>query len=880
MDVSQAAQGGSQEILSPAAAAGSSSSPLSSPLSEVGPEHKLDTPDATSQIHQEDGSFEDDAEGDTENLEEDEAHNGASLLSSTMPTPAKEASDSDDDKKEFQCPHCDKLYDKEKSLKRHLGDKKSVCFRNRGDDAVEGPPQWACNRCRAPLAKRHTVERHIEGSCWKVCDGCTESNSENCDANVVEGACTNCVKAGKSSCTKHEGPVPGSAPVLLTAAPAVSHNEDHRIRSPTARRSKKRTKRKAVESPDASPQPKAKPKRIMRGVKKEKEPTRHSGGDAEEETPSEPDHGPGITVDNATPQRLPPAMVPSQPLRGHNHLLGHNLLPAFEPKLQSNRRIYQPQRQGHPSNGHGFSDLPPGPHPSHVLPSMPANNSMGVARGSQHAPTTREMLPRQGLWSQYGGEYGTGLQQLATVSDLRSSLNMGQNQLGSRAFAFGNARDSLPSNFRVHPDRPFNHMNPDEQPAFGISVPNSRGASRRSSMADVENFELPRGSAPHSRAQSRHSSVVFGQHSAPGSRVPSRQSSRQPSIERMRPRHGNDMDQSGGQNDEDEHSRLMVKLPLPRELKFKLALESASAEAVNPSSQPLCIRIHSNTYDSNGSAIFSILSMLANEPFGPRLEYYCQARGKRLNVDWKFIYKYPAPTDANLARRRYLDLAWNVTPAMVRDKEYPACAIKDGDTIYVVNRRTPIDPEADDIGTQLGVQRIYIRDGEMKIWQKRDINEAWYRHAEQTALTSRNENANLKNLISKMGNDHARLESQMAHLITRNAQLQNENAMLRQMRMQAPMVPQQRQSHQQMNLYMAHALAAQSSQYQGQTQNQFSSQNQMSAYGNYGAQQPQNAYSPYPPVHNYTAHDVRGEEGVHRPVEAHEGALGRDEDEE
>jgi len=155
-------------------AAESSTSDLSSPLSDICSEQELETPDATPHLQNlRDRGFDEDAEHD----EEEEVRGGASLLKSAAPTPAGKVLDKEDGKKQFPCPHCDKSYDTEKSYKvsqllicgstllltrcqRHVNDKKTICFRNRNNPvAVAGEgSKWACDRCKTQFPQRWNVE--------------------------------------------------------------------------------------------------------------------------------------------------------------------------------------------------------------------------------------------------------------------------------------------------------------------------------------------------------------------------------------------------------------------------------------------------------------------------------------------------------------------------------------------------------------------------------------------------------------------------------------------------------------------------------------------------------------------------------------------------
>lgn len=512
--------------------------------------------------------------------------------------------------------------------------------------------------------------------------------------------------------------------------------------------------------------------------------------------------------------RLPPT-VPSQPVQSHKDIKRPSLLPPFEPKTRNSPDDYKPQDQAFPVQERGLGNDSADPYQLGMLPSsnmrsylgMPTSSGMpppvvvptGAPYNSQYV-STQELLRRQRqglinmqLASQYPTQLAMGTQYGAPVSDLRSSLHLGENGWPPQPYAYGpgNARASLPSNFQVQQSRPLDHINSADRSTFGFSAPSSQAQSRRSSIADLEqstgsNFMLPHALGNNSRAQSRQSSVAGGQRSALGSRAQSRQASRQSSAEQLVPRPAN-------LNQTDANPRLVVKLPLPRELKIDVSIThthyiSISTDHIQLNStaplgsqhskqQPLCLRIHSNTYDANDTPIFSILSIMRDEPFGPRLNYYCEVRNKRYNVDYKFMYKYPAPTPGNLTRKRYYDITWNVTPAQLRDNEYPGSALKDGDTIWVLHPRSPIGDNADELGTQLAVQRIHIRDGET--FQDPGVMDAWYGNAESTLASARNEIAELKNQLAAHEQALKARGTQVQELAARNAQLVGENGQLR-----------------------------------------------------------------------------------------------------
>jgi hypothetical protein len=291
-----------------------------------------------------------------------------------------------------------------------------------------------------------------------------------------------------------------------------------------------------------------------------------------------------VNASGGTPHHhhLQTPVVPSQPLHGHPTILERTLLPPFEPNTQNSRHAFQHQHQDYSPLGYGLGIDMTGHHPSRMPP--PASN-MGTSHGTLYDPAMLASLQNQDqalrnmtMAAQYGSRYGMGLPQSAPESALRTSLHTGPNSWGQqqpRPLAHVNARESLASNFSIHQGRRFDQVN-GANPLFSFerSAPDSRGPSRRSSTADFDNaggcYMLPNFSASNSRAPSRHSSIAGGQLSAPGSRVQSRRPSRQSSLERSAAHHEGQPGQAVARNHENDRGRLMVRLPMPRELKIQV----------------------------------------------------------------------------------------------------------------------------------------------------------------------------------------------------------------------------------------------------------------------------------------------------------------------
>lgn len=107
-------------------------------------------------------------------------------------------------------------------------------------------------------------KRHIDKSCWKICDECVEVDNKTCDSNHTEGDCTACAKSGKT-CTKYDEQIPDCAPEPVADAANTSTSDQRK--APRAERSK----RQARGSPDASPESKPKSKRKYRKRDSERE---------------------------------------------------------------------------------------------------------------------------------------------------------------------------------------------------------------------------------------------------------------------------------------------------------------------------------------------------------------------------------------------------------------------------------------------------------------------------------------------------------------------------------------------------------------------------------------------------------------------------------
>jgi hypothetical protein len=203
---------------------------------------------------------------------------------------------------------------------------------------------------------------------------------------------------------------------------------------------------------------------------------------------------------------------------------------------------------------------------SRMLPPLRGRSLQNMAQEEQPGQSTHEMLQRQvqaaqnmGLESPYMHGYGTGAYPTPVMSKTRTSLDFGQNgrmipQHGSSLLP------GFPETFETQSDRPHIELDDHGNNLGGISAYESRFSRRPSVFAG-----LGRLSAPGSRGASPKPSVPGGGLQLQGSRLPSRQASRQSSAENLRA----SLDSNATRMDED--GRFIFKFPmLPRNLNFKV----------------------------------------------------------------------------------------------------------------------------------------------------------------------------------------------------------------------------------------------------------------------------------------------------------------------
>ncbi|KAI4907840.1 hypothetical protein J4E90_009248 [Alternaria incomplexa] len=259
--------------------------------------------------------------------------------------------------------------------------------------------------------------------------------------------------------------------------------------------------------------------------------------------------------------------------------------------------------------------------------------------------------------------------------------------------------------------------------------------------------------------------------SAPGSRMPSRQTSAQPAADLNLPTQG----QLQGINT----AASTTKGPVAHKLTEPIALQRSALPVADENDPIMTLRIHSNTYDINGTPIFSILTIRASQKFGPRLEYYCQQRGKQYDIDWVFIYQYALGGPDDDVRDRYIKIDYNMTFSDVYDPERPDIKLRDMDTIMIMkaksrlatmidNGRRGIETPLSPTGSQISEDNIDIVDGETPIFQNAGTIANWNRIVESKMMELRSQVNTLTSENQRQKTELARQNQMLGDMIKRN----------------------------------------------------------------------------------------------------------------
>ncbi|KAI4611428.1 hypothetical protein J4E80_007649 [Alternaria sp. BMP 0032] len=259
--------------------------------------------------------------------------------------------------------------------------------------------------------------------------------------------------------------------------------------------------------------------------------------------------------------------------------------------------------------------------------------------------------------------------------------------------------------------------------------------------------------------------------SAPGSRMPSRQTSAQPAADLHLPTQG----RLQGTNT----AAPTTTGPVARELTQPIALQRSALPVGDENDPVMTLRIHSNTYDINGTPIFSILTIRASQKFGPRLEYYCQQRGKQYGIDWVFIYQYALGGPDDDVEDRYIKIDYNMIFSDVHDPERPDIKLRDMDTIMIMkaksrlatmidNGRRGIETPLSPTGSQISEDNIDIVDGETPIFQNAGTIANWNRIVESKMMELRSQVNTLTSENQRQKTELARQNQMLGDMIKRN----------------------------------------------------------------------------------------------------------------
>ncbi|CAO2651433.1 Nn.00g040030.m01.CDS01 [Neocucurbitaria sp. VM-36] len=706
---------------------------------------------------------------------QEQAGSCVNVLGSARAVTAEDNSSDGEADVSFNCPHCDKTYSTETSLKRHLKDKRSRCARNRSHTVADGM-KWACPRCNARLGKKYFAE----DSCWRICHECCEAGNTRCDAFHKDGICTNCEDTGKS-CTQYSEAVPDCAPKLLADLPAQAHKPAPRpTHTGAIERSRKREKRKAVESPEVCPESKSVTKRPTIIIKEE------------DMDPGRLQPGPSLRMGGSRPRlAVRFADCPIPPTRNFNierWLETSSMLTYDDHVLEPNI-----VRQHAPSDR--FSQVPPSDaapqYHNHVLPLQ----SCGYRAGNEVTlPLPSTSTPAQDLHqgqssmaqsfrqSHRPSNHDPGLSHMSSGQVLPPNYNsFGMGFLDLDVPLYSTDTNEAMQETLLHQQRPSTstrqyHPWPNEFDA--MHPPNTRVGRFR--PVNSINFPIHE-DLPGEYLNRFYAAGLVA--SAPGSRMPSQEPSSYQAQDSKSMLSAQD-----GKHDRRVHD---AKNPVLRELSQPIALKRSPSLAMHSNDATLNIKIHSNTYDSNGTAIFSILSIRSSQKFGPRLDAYCQHRKKQYGVDWIFIYCYRAATEENKDREKYINITYNMTPDDVKDEEYPGMAIADMDTIFVMkarprsltmaeNENTERDASLSPLGSQASSEEISIMNGETSIYQDGKTITHWFLHSQKKLIEFRNETGELKSTVAMQAKTMAEQEKKLSELKSLQTLLLHQNIQLSQ----------------------------------------------------------------------------------------------------
>ncbi|CAN9299069.1 unnamed protein product [Alternaria alternata] len=653
-----------------------------------------------------------------------------SFLSELSETPSSEVgsvsfdgpgvADVDEDSAgEYRSDNNNNTYDDQREAERNLKHTKITCAKGRLGGTISDNV-YACPRCRSHMSKKYSTERHIKDSCWKVCDEYCESNNATCDAFYVKGACKHCVKQGLN-CTKHTEPVSDCVPELLTGVHPQPYKSTPRATRAGTTSKQDRGKRKATQSPSASPNSKPVVKRAAAAA--DREDRRAIVGPDDNALHSDPLDKSQFTADEKLQERK--RAEENVSVTGY-HVQNYQYLRYYVPTAPPSRQtIIQGLSQS--SLPSGMLRLTPGQQ-------YDGRNVVTVDESLRRWPQTHNSAGRMFYIVDGNGEVLN--QSMIEGNELLQNVHRQQARIEVWAARYDDA-------FRI------NQVPPPVDPVFPQQ--NARRTSFNEAHPPVSrlnrfrpvqsaNFKVYEDAACR-KLQSKDFVA-----SAPGSRMPSRQSSPQPSPHLGAPARLPSSEQSRGMNLVSQTTEGHVG----REITRPISLQLSTPMIADENDPVLRLRIHSNTYDINNTPIFSILTIRASRKFGPHLDAYCRQRNKQYGVDWAFIYRYALGGPRDAQRERYIKVDYDMTPNDVQDTERPEIKLRDMDTLMVMKAKSHtavmfesshdgIEIPQTPIGSQVSEEQVDIINGETSIYQDAGTIANWHRLVDTKMVELRGE---------------------------------------------------------------------------------------------------------------------------------------------
>ncbi|KAI4692557.1 hypothetical protein J4E81_006973 [Alternaria sp. BMP 2799] len=578
-----------------------------------------------------------------------------------------------------------------------------------------------------------------------------ESTDESSDTKKPY-ACQYCGKTYVSEAKlKHKQQVSDCNPELLTDTPTQPYKLAPRSsRAGTVTKDDK-GKRKATDSPGASPKSKPVAKRATAVAKKE---TTTATGPSQEAGRLYPPFASQSDFDGLPQHHMAiEENTPVDGLRSSTHLPSRDHVPTTLPPQSTlmSQHVQRDQARGYLALQ---KQVP-------IPPLIPGQQYDGrdVMTPQQALARWPHIHNSSGRMTYIVGRNGEVLNQSAIDGDeLLKKLNAQQRRIAAMATRHNNG-------VRVPvPTRPASHVQDERRSQFNhVHSPESRLTRFRPIQS--ANFKVYEEAA---RRNLRPNEFLA---SAPGSRMPSRQTSAQPAADLHLPIQG----QLQGMNT----AAPTTTGPVARELTQPIALQRSALPVGDENDPVMTLRIHSNTYDINGTPIFSILTIRASQKFGPCLEYYCQQRGKQYGIDWVFIYQYALGGPDDDVEDRYIKIDYNMIFSDVHDPERPDIKLRDMDTIMIMKAKsrlatmiergrnrieTPLSPT----GSQVSEDNIDIVDGETPIFQNAGTIANWNRIVESKMMELRSQVNTLTSENQRQKTELARQKQMLGDMIKRN----------------------------------------------------------------------------------------------------------------